>query len=445
MQQVLFWIPIKTSWTPDGIPLYAYGTMLFITFVACVWFAARRAVKLGLNLPRERLQDLAIVLFILGLAGARLTYMLQFGVPLSRFFRIWEGGIVLYGGIIGGIVAFTLFYYAVLRKYKVTFWQMADLSAPCVCIGIALGRVGCLLNGCCYGNPANAGCPAIAFPLLTSPAHEMLVDKEGLQSTPGFLFSRDPDREDVRTVVAKVEPNSAASQAGLKEGDRIIKLKVTDDWRVNGEVLILSGKRDEVAKVVEAIKDFGASSEADPAPSGEVTVKITVDNPENFKKAYDIARNTAPLGHGVLRFDLFSDMLNNWPRGRNSVQFVVERDGKELELPEFTPRSIGLHPTQIYESISMILLLLLLLAFYPFRRHDGQVWILFMIAYAIHRFLNEILRTEPVEGFEMTLSQNISLLMVIAALIMEGILRKTQLKRQVPAITAWASPPTGSK
>jgi prolipoprotein diacylglyceryltransferase len=431
MQQVLFWIPIKTSWTPDGIPLYAYGTMLFITFVACVWFAGRRSAKLGLNVPRERLQDLAIVLFILGLAGARLTYMLQFGVPLTRFFRIWEGGIVLYGGIIGGIVAFVSFYYFVLRKFNVTLWQMADLAAPCVCIGIALGRVGCLLNGCCYGSPANADCPSIGFPLLTCPAREMLVDKDGLQSTPGFLYTRDPDRDDVRTVIAKVEPNSAAWKAGVKEGDRIIKLKVTGDWKANSEVLIVSGKPGEVAKIVEATKEFGASSDVDPDASGDVTVKIIVDYPENFKKAYDIARNMAPLGRGVLRLDRFTDMLNNWPRGRNSIQFVVERDGKELDLPEFTPRSIGLHPTQIYETISMVLLLLLLLAYYPFRRHDGQVWVLFMVAYSFHRFVNEILRIEPVEGLDMTLSQIISFIMLFAAIALEITLRQFQVKRPV--------------
>jgi prolipoprotein diacylglyceryltransferase len=131
----------------------------------------------------------------------------------------------------------------------------------------------------------------------------------------------------------------------------------------------------------------------------------------------------------VVRLDVFSDTLNNWPRGRNSVQFVVERDGKELELPAFTPRSLGLHPTQIYESVSMVLLLFLLLSFYPFRRHDGQVFELFLVGYAVHRFLNEILRTEPVEGLNMTLSQNFSLLFLLAAIGLEIYLRKTQPKR----------------
>jgi phosphatidylglycerol---prolipoprotein diacylglyceryl transferase len=436
MQQILFWIPIKFSWFPEGIPVYAYGAMLFLTFVACVWFAGRRAAKIGLNLPRERIQDLAIVLFIFGLAGARLTYMLQFDVPLQKFFRIWEGGIVLYGGIIGGAAAFILFHRYVLRKFNITLWQMGDLAAPCVCIGIALGRVGCLMNGCCYGNIANPDCPDLEFPLLTSPAREMLVGKDGLQTVAGFLPRRDyREPDDVRTVVSKVEPNSPAAKAGLKEGDKIVKIKVASDWQPNGEVLIVSGKKAAVAGVVDIMKGFGTSADPESIEGGEIMVKITVDSPENFGAAYGLAKSMmAAESRDVRRLDVFSDMLDNWPRGRNSVQFVVERDGQETELPAFTPRSIGLHPTQLYEIISMALLLFLVLSYYPFRRHDGQVWVLFMAAYAVHRFLNEILRIEPVEGLKMTLSQNISVLVLLGAIALEVYLRQTQPKRVHAAV-----------
>ena len=91
-------------------------------------------------------------------------------------------------------------------------------------------------------------------------------------------------------------------------------------------------------------------------------------------------------------------------------------DGTKQTLPAAYPKTIGLHPTQIYESISMGLLLLVLLAYYPLKRHDGTVFILFMAAYAVHRFLNEMLRTDtdPV-AFGMTLSQNGSILMLVAA------------------------------
>ena len=90
---------------------------------------------------------------------------------------------------------------------------------------------------------------------------------------------------------------------------------------------------------------------------------------------------------------------------------TVQRGGQEETLPAFTPRTIGLHPTQVYEIISMFLLCLLLNAYYPFRRHYGKVFALLAILYAIHRFLNEMLRndTKPV-AFDMTLSMNLSVL-----------------------------------
>ena len=85
-------------------------------------------------------------------------------------------------------------------------------------------------------------------------------------------------------------------------------------------------------------------------------------------------------------------------------------DKNETELPPFTPRTLPLHPTQLYESISMLLIFFVLMAFYPYRRHYGQVFVLLMLCYAVHRFFNETLRndTDPVL-FNLTLSQVVSL------------------------------------
>ena len=432
MQQVLFWIPIKTEGFPDGIPIYAYGAMLFCAFVACVWYAGHWSKKHGLGIPRERFQDLGIALFVFGLIGARIVYMIQFEVPASKFFRIWEGGIVLYGGIIGGAAAFILFHRYVLRRFNVTLWQMGDLAAPCVAIGIAFGRIGCVLNGCCWGSVACPDCPEMQFPLLTAPSREMLVDREALQTPTGFTkYVPTHPTDDPRTIVGKIERGSAADKAGLKEGDKIVRIKYANDWLANSEVLIVTLPANAAETLQGALAKLATVTDVDTAPAGERTLKIFVDKPDDFRSAYDAASAVALRAkRNVIRTDRFSDLLNNWPRGRNSVQLAVERDGQEVEPPSFTPRSVGLHPTQLYEIVSMILLLFLCLAFYPYRRHDGQVWVLFMVVYAIHRFLNEILRTEPVEIARMTLSQGISVGVLLAAIGLEIYLRKTQPRRQ---------------
>src|SRR5206468_10386632 len=82
-------------------------------------------------------------------------------------------------------------------------------------------------------------------------------------------------------------------------------------------------------------------------------------------------------------------------------------------------------PTQLYESISTFLILLLLSAYFPFRRRYGEVMALFLVCYAVHRFLNEMLRndTDPV-AFGMTLSQNVSILFLIAGIALFVWLRR---------------------
>src|SRR5688572_910171 len=114
MHQVLFNIPVLPSlFGPDGIPVGAFGTMLFIAFITVSVWGTRRAKAVGL--PPERFQDFVIVVFVCGLIGARILYMLQYanqfpdksllGMTIA-FFQIWKGGIVFYGSAFGGVVGY---------------------------------------------------------------------------------------------------------------------------------------------------------------------------------------------------------------------------------------------------------------------------------------------------------------------------------------------------
>ena len=89
-----------------------------------------------------------------------------------------------------------------------------------------------------------------------------------------------------------------------------------------------------------------------------------------------------------------------------------------LSLTTPPPRSHPVHPTQIYGSIGALLICLLLLAYDPFRRRDGELWALMLTVYAVTRFLEEVIRTDepPILGTGMTVSQNVSLLLLLAAM-----------------------------
>lgn len=158
MQQILLTIPIlKDRFPPDGLAVPGFGTMLFVAFMVVTLWGTRRARRIGM--PAERFQDFVLWIFVGGLIGARLLYMIQYAhhFPdrsllglLGAFLKIWEGGIVFYGSVVGGVLAYGLFYWVVLRRLSISTWQLADVVAPLIAVGIAIGRLGCWLNGCCW-------------------------------------------------------------------------------------------------------------------------------------------------------------------------------------------------------------------------------------------------------------------------------------------------------
>jgi prolipoprotein diacylglyceryltransferase len=433
MQQVLFHIPILQSWFgPDGIPVHGFGVMLFVTFLVCVWFLAWRARRTGTNLPKERVQDLVIVVFVAGLAGARITYMIVEGVPWQRFFRIWEGGIVLYGGIITGILAFLAFHHVFLKKAGVSIWKLADVAGPGLALGIALGRVGCFLNGCCYGHIAPEGCPSSGFPLLTCPARDIVVERQAYQTPTGFTVKPAPDN--VQSIVDRVEPLSAADRAGLKAGDRIVGV----NGRTNGGIIVVVSDEPEALKrASETAQKSDAIVEAD-LDGAANRIRLHVEDPSKVVALRNRIQGDLLFLGRAFESDVFTDLINNWSRGRQSLTLDVQRGGQTLTIGPFTPRTLGLHPTQLYETISMFLLIIFLMAYYPYRRHDGQVFTLFIAVYAVHRFLNESLRNDTeivgIPQLNMTLSQNISILMLLFAAALEiGLRLKKPSLRQLPA------------
>ena len=195
MQQVLFTVPILQGWlAPDGLPLAGFGAMLFVAFVACTYWGVKRGGAVGLT--TNQIYDLFTWVVLCGLVGARILYMIQYSNQFSdkspaalfvAFFQIWRGGIIFYGSALGGAAGYGLFYWFVLRKLHVNTWQLADAVAPILALGLAIGRIGCYLNGCCWGQVAVEEVAPVPlggahFPLMPAHCRDQLVGRLHLQT-----------------------------------------------------------------------------------------------------------------------------------------------------------------------------------------------------------------------------------------------------------------------
>lgn len=158
------------------ITIYSYGFMLMLAFLAGTLVATRVARRRGI--PGDVVLDLVAYLLIAALIGARVLYVAlpenwsYFQNNLGEIGKIWTGGLSFHGGLLGGVLAGAWF----CRRRQLPFLLMADILMPSLALGYAIGRLGCFLNGCCYGAPTDLPWafrfhdPPVTGP-LTAPSH----------------------------------------------------------------------------------------------------------------------------------------------------------------------------------------------------------------------------------------------------------------------------------
>jgi phosphatidylglycerol---prolipoprotein diacylglyceryl transferase len=330
----------------EGFPIHGFGIMMLLAVVSAAALAVWRAKRLGLN--PDLVYTLSLWMIIPGIVAARAFYVIEYwstqywpvyldrgGIALmGAAMNIASGGLVVYGGFIAGVVGLLAFSY----KYKLPALALADLMAPSMLLGLAFGRIGCLMNGCCYGGVCDLPW-AITFP-TQSYAYFSQVERGQMY---GFRLSGDPN---AAPILLSVEADSPAGRAGLKPGDRLQKID-------------------------------GASI----STAGDAR-KYLIDN----------FQNREPLKLAT-----------------------TDRLAVELPAANIPHRSLPVQPTQIYSAIDAILICLLLLIVEPFCRRDGELFAIAISIYSVTRFLIEILRCDeaPISGTGMTVSQNISLALLI--------------------------------
>ena len=315
-----------------GVPVRGYGVMLIFGVISAVAIANRRIERVGIS--RDAFLSLALWVILGGLFGARLFYVVQKWNELGESliekirvaFQFTEGGLVVYGSVLGGMAGLVIWTW----RNRVRPLPLLDAVVPAFFIGLALGRIGCLLNGCCYGGVCESHLPAITFP-PGSPAYMDQLERGQL------LGMRTRKGVDNARQIESLDEEGWASSRGLRKGQTLKKINIL----------------------------VAPASANDPTAPPELEASLLVDE-------------------------------------------------RRISVPaeSFPKRSLPVHPSQIYASISGFLLCMWTLSIAHWEKRPGLVFGAGWVAYGIVRTLEEIIRDDEHGVFDtsLTISQWVSVL-----------------------------------
>lgn len=374
---IAFVLPILEAEHPDpdqepmGLPIRGYGLMVLLGIVAGVGLAAYRAWRMGID--PETIFSLAFWLFVFGIVGARLTFVIEnwdeqfakesFTETLKAVASITEGGLVVYGALIGATIGFALFN---LRR-RLPMLAVADLVAPSLLVGLSIGRIGCLLNGCCWGGVCEVDNPfygiAITFPSADPPTSRYILRPK---DSPPYMDHR---------------------QRGLLQG---VEFGQGEDDAKNDTAPV-------VAAVDASLLRNAKTDSAQPLAKGDRIRAVNGVKVESVEAAADVLTSVFKKSSRHIQIETVDGRNYRW------------------ELPQ---RSRPVFPTQIFSAVNAALIALFLWCVYPFRRRDGEVIALALTIYPVARFLLERIRVDvpPTEyfGIPLSTSQWISVAMLAA-------------------------------
>lgn len=171
-----------------AIKIYSYGFMVAMGFFIGFLLALRKARKAGIN--EDHIFSVTILSVIMALVGGRVFYIiLNWNDFLAnpKVYILSREGFVFLGGFVFAVIAAITF----VKLKKLKLWVIADIFAPSIPIGHAIGRLGCFLNGCCFGKPTDGACGMI-FPAESVAGYlhpfESLIPTQIFSSLGNFLI-----------------------------------------------------------------------------------------------------------------------------------------------------------------------------------------------------------------------------------------------------------------
>ncbi len=367
-----------------GIEIPGYGLMLMIGFLLSIWWAARRAERSGAN--PDVILNCGFIALVGGIFGSRLMYVVHYWEQFAHRGSPWavalavidirQGGVEVYGGFIVVVLA-VLFY---LWRWGHSVRWYLDIAAPSAALGMAIGRLGCFLNGCCFGGVCDLPW-AVKFP-YGSPASQMQWEtrKPGAGLPAELLAFGAVEGQPLPREMLRL------TEADLAAGDR-------------------------VARALEEAR---------------TRLKGATDPQEQARLSREVARLESRL------------------RPQAALRAQLKRHDLSLaRLKEIAQRhrSLAVHPTQLYSAVTLGLLAALLSALYWRRTHDGQVILTMLLIEPWTRWVLELIRADNPQdvGGLITISQFLGICLSLAGLA--GLLRLRKWSARSPRARLWEPPP----
>jgi phosphatidylglycerol:prolipoprotein diacylglycerol transferase len=448
---VILWVlPALTD--AKGLPIRGYGVMVLLAVLSGLGLLLWRARRAGVD--PEMILTLAFWMILPGILGARVVYVVQkwpeqfwpiyldekhggLGPLVFAVVNMAAGGLVVYGAFLGGLVGLYLFW----RKYCIPLLPVADLFAPSLILGLALGRIGCLMNGCCFGGPCDLPWK-ITFP-WDSPVHAHQVTVE---NAPLFGLSLKDGKDG--PVIAEIEPGSPGEKGGLRAGQPVYEINgVPVESAKHAETVMLAA--DKLNLIIRTAKAEPMTWTIDDPPAADSQHKggltlfgLDLGPGENGLPVITrVASQSAEAAAGLRPGQHVVSVNGRLVRSMEALSSLMDRhrhelwaDVKtsniapavELAISRPLPRSLPVHPAQLYAAISAMLLCFVLLAFDRVARREGMVFALLITLYPIARFLEEMIRTDEkgLLGTNLHISQFISLGLLVFALGLWVYIRK---------------------
>lgn len=395
MMPVLFKIPGL------GWDITTYGFCLMVGFLLSIMWAVRRALRSGAN--PDVVLNCGFLALLGGVGGARAMYVVHYWEQqfahrgstwqvIKGVIDIREGGVEVYGGFIAVVVLVLLYLW--LGRHSIR-WYL-DIMAPSAALGMSIGRIGCFLNGCCFGGACDLPW-AVRFPFGSPATRQQWTDHVPGAALPRELLVFPPDGISGDGLAASPLPRESlrSSDERLEQARQAYdKIRQAQQWQATAGKSASAAEKQRMADELLAIARLGLT------PAEEMAAQAM---------------------------------------SRNNISAA------ELRRLADEHRSVAVHPSQLYSTINLGLLALLLSAVYWRRTRDGQVICTMLFVEPITRVLLEIVRADNPEDVKipwlpvpLTISQFLAICLSAIGLI--GLLLLRRMPPRSPRAVRWEPP-----